>query len=195
MTWRRVLSDKRHLIWPLAVALIGNAALLVLVVYPLSRKVAGGEQQAETVAAELDAARRDYAAARATVSGKQAADKALQQFYSAVLPPDLSGARRIFTKVDPLLRTANLRRTQATQRETIVRDSQLGKLTMIVDFSGSYPEIRRFLHALETSPEFVVIENVELLQEEGEGRTGINVTVQIATYYRGQNGAGAGNAD
>lgn len=183
MIWRRVLADKRHLILPLAVALIANAALLVLVVYPLSRKVDGGERQAEAVAGELEAARKDYAAARATVTGKQSADKALQQFYVSVLPPDLSGARRIFDKVDPLLRVANLRRSQAIQRETRVRASQLGKLTMIVDFSGNYPEIRRFLHALETSPEFVVIENVELLQE-GEGKSGINVTVQVATYYR-----------
>lgn len=184
MIWRRVLADKRHLILPIAVVLIANAALLVLVVYPLSRKVAGGEEQARTVAAELDEARKDYAAARATVAGKQSADKALQQFYSSVLPPDLSGARRIFDKVDPLLRESNLRRSQAYTRETRVRGSQLGKLSMEVKFSGNYAEIRRFIHALETSPEFVVIENVELLQEPGEGKTGIGVTVQVATYYR-----------
>lgn len=184
MIWRRVLADKRHLILPLAVALIANAALLVLVVYPLSRKVAGGEKQADAVAAELDAARKDYAAARATVTGKQSADKALQQFYSSVLPPDLSGARRMFDKVDPLLRQANLRRSQAYQRETRIRGSQLGRLAMEVKFSGNYPEIRRFIHALETSPEFVVIENVELQQEQGEGKSGLSVTVQVATYFR-----------
>ncbi len=184
MSWRRVIADKRHLILPLAVVLVANAALLVLVVYPLSRTVEGGERQAEAVAAELAAARDDHAAAASTVKGKQAADKALQQFYSSVLPPDLPGARRIFDKVDPLLRESNLRRSQKDQRDTRVRDSQLGKLTMVVNFSGNYAEIRRFLHALETSPEFVVIERVELLQQEGPGASGINVTVQVATYYR-----------
>ncbi len=40
-------------------------------------------------------ARREHANARATVTGKGQADAELKKFYSDVLPPDLSGARRI----------------------------------------------------------------------------------------------------
>ena len=43
-------------------------------------------------------------------------------------------------------------------------------------------------HELETAPEFLVLENVELTQSEIENR-GLNVSVDIATYYRaGANG-------
>jgi Tfp pilus assembly protein PilO len=187
---RRILRDKRHLIWPLGIVLLVNAAVLVLVLMPLSQKVAGGEQQSQAAAAELAAARKDHAAARLTVTGKQTADKALRQFYSNVLPPDLSGARRIMAnKINPLLKSSNLQREDAATSATVPRDSQLGRLTMVVDFSGNYADIRRFLYALETSPEFLVIENVHLAQDTTPNRTGLSVTIQVATYYRtGGNG-------
>jgi Tfp pilus assembly protein PilO len=183
MTWRRVLHDKRHLIWPVALAVFANVALLVLVLYPLSQKVSGGERQADAAAARLEAARKDHAAARATVSGKETADDALRQFYSSVLPPDLSGARRGLTKIDQLLSRSNLRRDRNSMRPTEQRDSHLAKLTVVVYFSGNYSDVRRFIYALETSPEFMVIENVELIQDK-EGKTALNVIAQIATYYR-----------
>ena len=47
--------------------------------------------------------------------------------------------------------------------------------------------IRRFIHELETAPEFLVLENVELTQSEAENR-GLNVNLQIATYFRANNG-------
>lgn len=183
MIWRRILTDKRHLIWPLALAVIANVALLVLVVYPLSQKVSGGERQAEAASADLDVARKDYDAARATVAGKETADKALQQFYSSVLPPDLSAARRSLTKIEQLLQKANLRRERNVMKPSEVRDSDLSKLTVTVDFSGSYPDVRRFIYAVETSADFLVIENVELLQEE-EAKSPLKVTATVATYYR-----------
>jgi Tfp pilus assembly protein PilO len=183
MTWRRMVADKRHLIWPLAIAIVANAALLGLVLYPLSRKVAGGEQQAEAAAAQLDAARKDVDAARATVTGKQTADKALKQFYSTVLPPDLSGARRSLTRIEQLLARSNLRRTTSRMRPEAVRDSDLAKLAVTVDFTGSYTDVRRFLYAIETSPEFFVIENVALIQE-ADHKTPLRVTATVATYYR-----------
>ena len=63
------------------------------------------------------------------------------------------------------------------------------KFTYRASLSGEYRNIRRFIHALETAPEFLVLENVELSQGETEGRD-LNVLVQIATYYRAEaNGA------
>jgi Tfp pilus assembly protein PilO len=183
MMWRRVVTEKRHFIWPLALAVIANAALMVLVLYPLSQKVTGGEQQAQAAAFQLDAARRDYAAARATVTGKEAADKSLRQFYESVLPPDLSGARRSLTKIEQLLVRSNLRREGSRMRPEPVRDSNLSKLAMTVEFTGNYPDVRRFIYAIETAPEFLVVENVELMQES-DGKSALKVTATVATYYR-----------
>ena len=48
--------------------------------------------------------------------------------------------------------------------------------------SGSYSDMRTFIHRLDSAPEFVVIDNVEL----GEGQEGaaLSVTLHLSTYYR-----------
>ncbi len=184
----RILHEERRLIWPIVIVLLLNVALFAFVVYPLSRKVANGEQDAQASAAALAAARGDIAAARATVVGKGQADAELQKFYANVLPPDMSGARRItFLRIDQLARACDLRldRENTTQKPT--RDSSLVKVTYSASLSGEYRDIRRFIHAIETAPEFLVLEGVELAQ--GETGQGLDVNVQIATYYRtGGNG-------
>jgi hypothetical protein len=181
---RRVLKEKRSLIWPIAIALVVNVALYAVVVYPLATKVAGGEQEAEASAAALSAARRDHAAARATVAGKAQADAELQKFYGAVLPPDISGARRItFLRMEQLAEQTNLRLERSSSEPKPQRDSDLVKFVYTASLSGEYRNIRRFIHELEKSPEFLVLENVELAQSDVEGR-GLNITLQIATYYR-----------
>lgn len=183
---RRVLVEKRRVIWPIVALIVVNVGLFLLVVFPLSRKVAGGETQAQAAAAALSAARQDYAAARATVTGKATADAELKKFYKDVLPPDASGARRItYLKIDQLASRSNLRLERRTYDQSQERGSELGKLTATVVLSGDYRDIRRFIYALETSPEFLVLENVALSQG-GERETGLNVTVQVATYYRAE---------
>lgn len=182
---RRVMQEKRALILPIVVVLLVNVALFALVVYPLSQKVAGGEAAAQAATDALNRARRDFAAARATVSGKTQADLELQKFYEEVLPPDVSGAQRItFLPLDQLARQMNLRVEGQNSNEREIRDSPLMRFTTTLSLIGEYRDIRRFIHAIETAPEFRVLENVQLSQEEGEPR-GLKVTVQIATYYRG----------
>jgi Tfp pilus assembly protein PilO len=181
---RRVMAEKRRLILPIVIALVVNVVLFALVLYPLSKKVAGGEQQAQAATVALNAARRDYDAARATVKGKGQADQELQKFYTDVLPPDMSAARRItFLRIEQLAQQSNLRLERETSDPKPQRDSQLVKFTFHAALSGEYRNIRRFIHQLETAPEFLVLENVGLTQSEVENR-GLNVSVDIATYYR-----------
>jgi Tfp pilus assembly protein PilO len=189
ITARRVLREKRALIVPIAIALLVNVALYLMVVYPLSKKVDGGERQSEAAVAALNAARRDFAAAQATVAGKGQADQELQKFYTDVLPPDISGARRItFLRIDQLAEESGLRVDRQTSDPKPQRDSGLVKFSYRASLSGDYRNIRRFVHELETAPEFLVLENLQLRQSDIEDR-GLNVEVEIATYYRaGANG-------
>ncbi len=185
----RVLNEKRRLILPIAIVLLVNIVLFGIVVYPLSKKVAGGEQESTSAAATLNTARRDYQGAQATVKGKGQADQELQNFYKDVLPPDMSAARRItFMRIEQVAQQCGLRVERTTSEAKPERDSQLVKFTYRASLSGEYRNIRRFIHELETAPEFLVLENVQLTQSEVENR-GLNVNVEIATYYRaGANG-------
>lgn len=182
---RRILGEKRGLLWPLALVLAANVAVYALVVYPLSQKVALGQQEADAATLALNNARRDYANARATVTGKSQADAELQRFYEDVLPPDLSGARRItYLPIDQMAQEAGLRVERASSDTAVLRDSSLSRFTQTAVLTGEYASIRRFIYQLETRPEFIVIENVDLSQNENERSRGITVTLQLATYFR-----------
>ncbi len=185
MTFARVFREKRMLIWPLILVLLANVAVFALVVYPLSQKVAAGEQEADAARAALAAARRDHQHAQATVAGKGQADTELARFYQEVLPPDLSGARRItFLPIEQLARASNLTTGRQTTQFDQVRDSTLRKLTQVAVLTGDYRDIRQFIHKLETGPEFIVLENVTLAQGSAGNDRGITVTLQVATYFR-----------
>ena len=185
MTPARILREKRALIWPLVLVLIANVVVYVLVVYPLAQKVAAGEEDAAAGLAALHSARADYENARATVTGKGQADAELAKFYQEVLPPDLSGARRItYLPLDQLAKGSRLNLERQSAESTKVRESTLQKLTQIAVLTGDYRDIREFLYKLETAPEFIVLENVSLAQSEKGTDRGITVTVQVATYYR-----------
>jgi Tfp pilus assembly protein PilO len=182
---RRIVSENRRAIWIIAAALIVNAALYVLVVYPLSQRVQAGEDQAAGATSALNQARRTFNAATGTVSGKKQADEELRRFYGEVLPPDQSAARRLlYPYLDQLARKANLTTVRYRLEPEPDREGGLGKLTMTLNLVGEYPNIRRFIHQLETAAEFLILERVAVTQEaEGSGR--LNVTANVATYYRG----------
>lgn len=181
---RRIVAEHRRAVWLIAAALVLNAALLVLVVLPLSQKVRGGQQQAQAATAELVAARRDRDAARATVTGKAQADVELKRFYQEVLPPHHNRAHRtLYPDVVQMARESNLNVLRQTISPESDQRSELQKLTMTLMLTGEYTNIRRFIHQLETAPEFRVLESVALAQAE-EGERGLNVTANVSTYFR-----------
>ncbi len=183
--FRRVLAEKRGLIYPLIGAVLAERGALRR--RGLSAVAQGRQRRARRAgrgARARNAAQTEYDAARATVSGKASADAELKKFYSAVLPPDQSAARRIlYGKIDKLAATANVKPGTGDIDESQERDSQLGKLTATVVLTGEYRNIRRFIHDLETAPEFLIIENVALSQGSERDR-GLTVVVKVATYFR-----------
>lgn len=180
---RRILAEKRRYIYPLAAALAVNAILIVAVVMPLSRKVEGGEASAQQAAAALAAARAEYEAARATVTGKDAADAELKKFYGEVLPVDQSEARRVLFRLDEMARKASLRTGRASISETRRRDSALGKLTLDQTVVGPYRNLRQFVYDLETSPDFLILENVSVIQGAA-GSNALTMNVVVSTYHQ-----------
>jgi hypothetical protein len=192
--WARAVADKRRIIVPLVVGIIANVVLYVVVVFPLGRQVLSTEQEERAARDELVQARQDYNNAKATVSGKQQADAALQKFYKDVLPGDLSTARRLtFTRLADLAKQANVRLEHGTNENVHEKGSSLWKLTTRYTLEGDYRDVRKFIYALETAPEFMVLENIGLTStgsdQPQQSNKGVAMNLEIATYYRSGNAA------
>jgi hypothetical protein len=181
--WRRVLTEKRSLLLPLVAGIVLNLGLYALVVYPLGVKSAGAADRAVNAAKSLRAAEQDYASARALVAGKSRADEELTTFYGKVLPSDQMAAVRLtYVPLPNIARKANVRVVaRRWTPEQPGKDARLGRLHIVAALQGDYESLRQFIYELETAPEFVIIDDVTLLQAE-VGKP-LTLTLELSTYY------------
>jgi Tfp pilus assembly protein PilO len=180
---QRVLREHRRVVVPLAVALGVNVVVYAVAVYPLSQRVANIQQRDRTAEEQLLAARRDHAQASGTLTGKDRAAAELATFYKDVLPKDLAGARRLTQlRLAQLAREAELKFVRATFEPVNEEKRTLTQLRIEMVLSGTYSDVRAFIHELETAPEFVVVDNIELGQGAESGP--LSVTLHLSTYYR-----------
>ena len=185
---RRIFVEKRLAITIVIVAVVVDIALYALVVLPWSVALTNARQRAEIASLALTAAEQALAVARTTVDGKLEADRELQNFYSEILPSDLSDARGItFARLEEAASLNNLlmeRRSSSTGRE---EGSRLARLQMTMFLKGDYRDMRRFLSELEAADDFIVIEEISLSQDDAANNTE-SLTLGLATYYWTENG-------
>jgi hypothetical protein len=182
---RRILSEKRGAVIPLVVALLINIGVYALVVYPLGVKSATAADRAVAARSARQAAERDMASAGALVAGKARADEELTTFYQKVLPSDSDEARRVtYARLPALARKANMKFTErhAEVDPQTQKDSQLGRVRTRMVLEGDYQSVRRFLYELETTPEFIIVDDVTLAQ--ADATRPLLLTVEVSTYYR-----------
>jgi hypothetical protein len=180
---RRIVAENRRIMITLAIAIVLNALVYALVVYPLSVRSAGAADRAEAAAVARAAAERDLETARALVTGKATAEEELNAFYTKVLPADLAAARRMTYASLPLLaeRTDVRYVRRSYDVEELQRDSELGRLMIRVVLQCDYEAFRDFIYQLERAPEFVIIDDLTLVEAtEGEPLT---LTLNLSTYY------------
>ena len=180
---QRVMREHRRVVVPLLIALGVNVVIYAAIVYPLAQRVANIEQRDRTAEEQLLAAQREHMQATGTLTGKGRAEAELATFYKDVLPSDLAGARRLtHLRLAQLARESDLKFVRATFAPVVERDRTLTQLKIEMVLAGGYNDMRAFIHQLETAPEFVVIDNVEL----GQGAEGgaLAVTLHLSTYYR-----------
>lgn len=182
---RRILAEHRRIIAMLAVVLAANAGMYLAVVRPLARQVATVEQRTQAAEGDLATARSEHAQATGTVTGSAQAAAELETFYTTVLPPSLSGARRM-----TLVRFAQL--ADSTGLEIVgrreyepeaIRGSRLTRLKMRLTLAGTYADLRRFIHEIEGAREFIVIDHVELAEATGDAGP-LVLSLELSTYFR-----------
>ena len=179
----RIFAEKRRLIVPIVIAAVANLAVYAIVIYPRTSSAGALEVRAQQAAVARARAAADLRDAEAMQTGQERATRQLARFYEDVLPKGLQGARRItYRRLAALADESNLdydRRMMAIKQN---RESALEQMDMTMVLEGEYRDVRRFIHALETAPEFVVIEGVGLVQGEKSGP--LTLTVKLSTYYK-----------
>jgi Tfp pilus assembly protein PilO len=184
MDTARVFAEKRRLILPIAIAAIANLAVYAVVIYPRTSSAGALEARAQQAAAGRARAAADLRDAEATQTGQERATQQLARFYDEVLPKGQEGARRItYRRLAALADESNL--DYDSRMITIKPDPQsaLERMDVTMVLEGEYRDVRRFIHALETAPEFVVIDGIGLVQGTDQSAP-LTLTVKLSTYYK-----------
>jgi type II secretory pathway pseudopilin PulG len=168
---------------PLTIAALVNLGVYALLVYPLSLKVTASERQAAAARDRVAAAERDEQAARTALSRAEQADRDLRRFYGETLPASVEAARQMsYARLAELADEHGL----VIARRNYDLDSRatgaLARLQIFMALSGEYPDIRAFIHDLETGSEFLIIETMALSEGAAPGEP-LSITVQLATYF------------
>jgi len=191
--WRRIFTERRGVILPVLLLLAANLGVLLLVVVPLQTSVAGLETARDSSILTLSQARNIERSAKAAMTSRQRADVELEKFYADVLPRDLVTATKATNLwIQHAARDAGVTYTAAAFDYVPLRDSKLTRAFARITLSGRYPNIKKFLYALETAEEFIVVEKVELTEPGGAttSQQGVlEVSMTVATYYLSPPGA------
>jgi Tfp pilus assembly protein PilO len=181
---KRIYAEKRVVLLPLGLALLANLLAYALVVRPLATRSAGAADRAALAATARQAAEREEAAARALVSGKAQADEELNAFYRKVLPANLVAARRMtYASIPALATRTNVQyRRRQYAAEQVEEGEHLSRLNIRMELAGDYEDIRDFVFALESAPEFVILDEVSLSESGSENV--LTLLVSLSTYFR-----------
>lgn len=180
----RAIADHRRWLIPAGVVLAINVIVLLAVVLPLRQSVQSGSSRAEASAQSLREAMADFKDAEATRDGQTQASADLVRFYADVLPADISTARRITNlKFQQLARSHDVIFQSGAAITEELRESTLERLHVNYSLTGDWDDIRQLIYDLETGPEFIVIDNVQLV-EGSQANAPLSLTLDLSTYYR-----------
>ena len=178
---QRVIAEHRRTVFALISGVIINLLVFAFVVYPLQSDVANVEQRTKTAEAALAAAQAEFGRANGALTGKDRALKELDTFYTSVLAQDLTGARRLtFSRLAQLAAQSNLDFERRQYEPVIERGSNLTRLKVSMELAGDYEDVRDFIYEIESSPEFVIIDDVTLT----DSADALRLSLQLSTYFR-----------
>ena len=182
--FRRIIAENRFTVMTLSLALLANLLAYVLIVRPLEAKSTGAADRAGAAENSLRAAEGEMAQSEGLVKGKANADQELDAFYKKVLPSDMTAARRMtYASLPALAKKAGVRyEARTTSIEAVDREGHLEKMSIRMILEGDYTSLRQFIYALEVAPEFVIIDDVTLVQANGNDP--LRLTIDLSTYYR-----------
>jgi Tfp pilus assembly protein PilO len=190
--WSRVVREHRKALVPLGIVLAVNLVLLLVVVLPLSRRVAANEQRAIMAARSATLAEAEFRRAEAVRDEQSRATADLETFYKEVLPGDVESARRtVQSKTMRVADAHDVEYRRGASNTEATRDSSLERFSYSMTLSGSYDDIRAFIYDLETAPEFVIIDNM-VLAEGRDTNAPLSLGVELSTYYRARRASGSG---
>ncbi|HEX7420842.1 MAG TPA: hypothetical protein VF505_13210 [Thermoanaerobaculia bacterium] len=184
MIWR----EKRLLLIVLAVLLAANTIFFFTYRVQYENRLQSLDEQRDTVKAELDAAKHSRVVAEQQLAGYHKVEKDIRQIYddewstqNERLSPFIGEVMRLATASQLVPRSYAF---GGNQTKGVAKTASANAMEVSIGFpvEGTYQQIRTLINRLETSEQFIIIDQITLGSENGAK---LNMTIRVKTLFRG----------
>jgi len=184
MIWR----EKRLTLIILGVLLAANTIFFFTYRVQYENRLRSLDDQRDTVKAELDAARHSRVVAEQQLAGYHKVEKDIRQIYddewstqNERLTPFIGEVMRLATSSQLVPRSYAF---GGSQTKGVAKTAAANAVEVSIGFpvQGTYQQIRTLINRLETSEQFIIIDQITLGSESGDK---LNMTIRLKTLFRG----------
>jgi Tfp pilus assembly protein PilO len=166
----------------LAALLVVNLVVLMLVTRPRNQQARTVDATTGELAAAVEREQARVALLQERVEQMQRSREALERFFDEDLSTKSERLVALQREIYDIARTFQVEAAQLKFSHEPVEGTDLVRLAVNIPLSGGYNNLRQFIHKVESSELFLIIESVQL-QEGERGGAMLNLNVRLATYF------------
>ena len=183
---KRAFDLRRDLKW--IVGVLGILLLLQLGFYlflnlPRLRALGDLKSARESVRASLQVTTERIDQMRELVTGYDEEIVRLDDFFHDRLGTQATRMTAIQREVRAIAKEFRIDPQSIDYVSSAVEGSDLTRFQISIPLEGGYPNLRQFLHRIESSKHLLTVDSVELTGSR-EGGAMLNLTVKMATYFK-----------
>ena len=174
---------KQNKLWPslLMVLLLANVALFVVGNQVIAPKVMRLEEQLVKNQAEARLARQQGTNAATPENILTRGRQDLQSFREAI--PGKETFSELIGDVSLLANRAGLEIDQITYAPEEKPEEKLLVYSLSFTVSGSYRQLKKFIHSLEHSPRLIAIQELSLSGSSEKQQEGVRMQIRLSTHF------------
>ena len=169
----------------LGVLLVANVAAALVLLKPFGGSAEDLRREQRSLDAQLGALQSRLANTTKLVAKVQNARQAGDEFLGNYFMDEATSSSYILQELTNSAKEAGITMGQAQwNREPIEGTDVMFMLTTQVAFEGSYANLTKFVHLLDKSPRFMIIENMQAAAPQQQGGQKLTVTLKIDTFVK-----------
>jgi hypothetical protein len=130
----------------------------------------------------LEQRRRQVEARESYLNALRQAERDLKELRRDVLSTRRERMVDVQRELELLCGQFNIDFNSVTYDSELLPGQELDKMIMVVPLEGNYASLRKFLHAVEGSDKFLLVERVALAEGK-EGGVMLQLNITLATYF------------
>jgi Tfp pilus assembly protein PilO len=170
--------------------LVGNLAAAVVAFKPFGGSADDLRREQQRLASQLEQLQKRIAASKQLVDKVQTARSQGDQFLAQYFMDVGTASTSVLVELNQTATDAGIKMGQAQfDRQPIEGSDTLVKETITVGFDGTYANLTKFMHLVDKSPRFLIIESMQAAAPQGQGGQSLNVTLKILAFIKDAPGA------